>query len=262
MTKLREATPNCGDLRMIAAIHEAGHAVAEYVGGLFPLGIELRDVPGAGRVHTRDLRPSREAIDEFVIGCLGGWAAEQVLCGPNQAALDSSAQDRVVAMKELTRFGLDQDLAPYETRAEELIREHELAVRALASEVLQRGGRVFGEELIVLLERLIGGRLGHPCLASFAGPQESRMVLLHTADYLTPGAVGLSPQGEAARSMLERLRHDESVLVELWSNKDAARAAGLVGNPFVLVELASEHDEESVLVSATDDPRCVRLIKI
>lgn len=170
------------------AVHEAGHAIVSFATGT----LQVRDVvvgganrAGRAAVRMNDKLPTRRSIEDYVVGLLGGRAAEKACIGSISAGAGGDARSDLglatvlVAslhtayglMKDLTfraneasaidtlasdpalRRVVERDLRRLQRRADDLARRHCDAILALA-EMLLRDRHVSGERARSIFDRI------------------------------------------------------------------------------------------------------------
>ena len=124
-----------------AAIHEAGHIVADYLHCFFPVKVTIAE-EGNGRTNCRDDRPCKETAALYAISCLAGPSAEKVLVGENSTSAAGAAGDNARAENALS---LVQDITLSQCRcaAERLVSidSNQSAIRRIATDLAERKAR-------------------------------------------------------------------------------------------------------------------------
>lgn len=241
-----------------AAIHEAGHVIAEHVLGLVPLECVLNDAPGTGVVYGRDLHPHGGMVREYVVSCLAGYEAEAHFCGAPVDAVRGDEKDRHLAQEALDECRSHETVDHFEPAARRLVAEHEEAIWRVALALSRSPSRkLLGEELLLVVRSAMGDPVAARELDAFREHPRNRLARLQTDvwkpptallcdDFLAPGDGGL----------LDKLRAGETVVARAHSIEDVERARVLAtsGRNLIVAVVADPEESESVdSVTVMDD---------
>src|SRR5882672_51767 len=87
-----------------AAVHEAGHIVADHLHGFYPIETSIEAATeqlGCGRTDCRDRQAVIATVEKFVISCLAGPEAERALIADDHLTADGALGDLAKATRVL-----------------------------------------------------------------------------------------------------------------------------------------------------------------
>lgn len=129
-----------------AAVHEAGHVIADHLHGFVPYEVFVRD-DGYGETHSRDAWPRAEIADRYGISCLAGLTAEEVI-GVADDTSEVSASGDLKKANEVLREWPGASVPEWKSKALAILEEasRRKALAEVALDLAERRG-LSGEEL-------------------------------------------------------------------------------------------------------------------
>ena len=134
-----------------AAVHEAGHVVADHRHGFVPYEVALKG-KGAGVTDSRDAWPTPETAFSYGVSCMAGLAAEEVIGVADEKSEEGASGDMWKANQTLTICGT-ASIEEWRTMARELIEQkaNRCGLIEIAMELAERT-KISGEALQVLID--------------------------------------------------------------------------------------------------------------
>jgi hypothetical protein len=226
-----------------AAVHEAGHVLADYLHGFFPVEVAIGrgESSGEGRTDCRDRVATVVTVEKFIVSCFAGSAAERLLVGEDDSTAIGEHSDRHKAALAFAAAELSGDLEVFAERARELVTvtRNASAISAIADELeshqVLRG---------TALQFVIADALGVAAVAKNPvdkwiqhAPERLGVLRWQGGTVYPPRYFGTEVVDAIVLGDLESMRADgTSVIVQPQNGEDAERLEALATRGDVVLE--------------------------
>lgn len=139
-----------------AAVHEAGHAIADHHNGFCPIEVTIDPEfhkPGEGKTICRDMQATPATAERYVVSCMAGSEAERAFVADDEWTNGGATSDLAKASSVLTACA--HEVSFYTLESRRLVLDNERAIRHLAK-TLMNTKRLVGRSLQLEIDADLG----------------------------------------------------------------------------------------------------------